>query len=296
MADEVFADGTVLPGILCSECGYDLRGLQQTGCCPECGRSVMRTFISLHARRQEMGVPLEDSGVAWLTQASEGVLLTLISTGLTLLLIVLPDGLFERHTFGRQCMLGLVCTSWVLGLYGCWKMARRAKHPQTSRNVIRLLIFLYFCTPYLFGWIDSVYSNALSVPLFVLCAINGLIIPSVMLSIWSKWFRRAGYFNRAWLLELFLAIAPFNMLFQLGLNSSSSYDQSSLRYLMELPLPMLGCPSLFHELRRFVNYPSAWPWLAVPLTLAAVYVLVSIKIYKVLLRARSRATEIPRTL
>jgi len=204
MIDRYLIDGVIREGVSCGNCRYDLRGQRRYGRCPECGRGVDDTLRAL----DEAYRPL--LGHAWLTQVWEGSVLLLIGTGMLAVLAVVPEAMFAWRSVERVIMLGWICTAWVLGWYGGWKLASREQDgplPPRMALVVRGLLALYLLAPMIMG-LENYFeprSSAVTVAEIV-CGISGGFAGVPMLWLWSNWFWRSGRKIAGRLLEVLAAL------------------------------------------------------------------------------------------
>jgi len=270
MIEPYLIDNLVRPEVCCSRCGYDLRGQSAEGLCPECGQTVAATFAFHDLQRSLRGVPLEQADPKWLTQIFEGSMLTLIAAGLVAVIALCPDSWFAWRTTPRAYMLGMACTAWVLSNYGCWKMAAREPVAGNRKRmhkglVVRVLLLAYLIVPFWVGWsrmgpndetlnewvVIVMYLAAMLVPL--------LLVPILLLLIWSHWIRRRGYSTLAILVSILAGIAPFHLLWQIAIMESLDADASSIRFMLGLPLLLLGTPAFAREgLFEIGNGRAVW--------------------------------------
>ena len=115
----------------CVGCGYNLRGLDPSGRCPECGMSLHISIVRHRKRRR----PPPPPDPAWARQVAEGAVLSLVAFALVVALCLAPQWMFVMpytlapagKTPGRATLLCIGATAWVLAWYSAWKVTRRPR-------------------------------------------------------------------------------------------------------------------------------------------------------------------------
>lgn len=130
--------GAIDQNLRCHHCGYNLRGLQESGRCPECGRAVGESLAD---------GPLREADPAWLRAVAEVV-------GFTALLLHaawLAGRVPHVPTAARARRLAVACPASyaamsVLGLIGSWALRADAAPGVTATLAVlvglALLAFL----------------------------------------------------------------------------------------------------------------------------------------------------------
>jgi hypothetical protein len=106
------AQGTVAGDLACRRCGYNLRGLNHAGRCPECGTPV---GLSCH------GDLLRFADPAWLAKLARGASFVLWGV-LVALLAGGVGGLASYVTRSRSLAALIAFVGGLVGLYGAWLM------------------------------------------------------------------------------------------------------------------------------------------------------------------------------
>lgn len=152
---------TVGDGILCAQCGYELRGLPQSGDCPECGFAIAQSM-----QRRQTGL-LEHSGAEYLASLHKGVFLILASIIAMILVAISSVGVGliaglsaagggggggALTSMGFQIGMGIVNALLGLALaYGWWLFS--APDPslvsgdtgEKPRRIVRAMVIVNVC-------------------------------------------------------------------------------------------------------------------------------------------------------
>lgn len=134
-APRLDAQGHLCENLACVACGYNLRGLEPQGGCPECGESIARTLAS---------PSLVNSDPRWLARVETGLWLLLgaVVLGATSRLLVLSVDLY-RHAGSAVVVLGAIhATGLLVALAGCWlvTMPEQPARFQEDRRLGRRLL------------------------------------------------------------------------------------------------------------------------------------------------------------
>src|SRR5947207_5733226 len=92
--------------IPCERCGYDLRGLDPAGNCPECGEEVGASLRRWeHAQRNTPDILECDP--RWIRSVAEGAAIAVLAFAIAVALAFAPDWAFEWRSPQRRWTLGV---------------------------------------------------------------------------------------------------------------------------------------------------------------------------------------------
>jgi hypothetical protein len=287
MIDRYLIDGVVREGVSCGQCRYDLRGQSRYGRCPECGRAVDATLRALDESYQPL------LGHAWLTQVWEGSVLLLIATAMLLVLAVVPEAMYARRSIERVIMLGWICTAWVLGWYGGWKMASReqdANGTLRGNMILRIFLGLYLLLPFVSGLgarNDNAEGHWIVFPLLIVSMVGGAFAGCLLLWRWSDWLTRSGKTVKARVLRGLAVLAPIHFVYLIAMMATLGGDLSSMKLIMSCPIAPIGTAEFARDwLATVLEYPYALPWLGPPVVMSAAVIGMNVVVTRVLHRAR----------
>jgi hypothetical protein len=122
------ATGRLVIDVDCLGCGYNLRGLQRTDACPECGQAVARAVAPERLRF---------ANPDWLARVLRGVDWLLLAVFVEVVVVVahytlgLVSYLFEAGQIPEPVLVAMLLTPYGLGAYACWLLTTREwPHPQ----------------------------------------------------------------------------------------------------------------------------------------------------------------------
>ena len=280
---------TVAADVACDRCGYNLRSLEESGRCPECGLDLAVSMASERLRRARGGAP----DLVWARQVREGTWLAVAAFVLVLFSALAPEAWHRlpyrnaplSETPGRIIFLSLACAAWVLAWASTWKLTAEEKFSgfHTGRGVVaavaRWLATAYLLLPFLWAWATWRYHPGrqwLPVPyawpeLFLqLCGWLGSFF--LLLRVAQLFGRQKWRVSRAeaWLLALAVPA--------LALWASDAMDNgpSSLTAMWDLPVYPFGAVVAHHAIRDSFAYDYSsllvlewdgllvWPHLVLP--------------------------------
>jgi hypothetical protein len=180
---------TIFHDIPCINCGYNLRGLDAEGHCPECGQEIAQSVRWW--KLQERDAPaLLTSNPRWVREISEGLLVALMVFLLAAALALAPGWTFEWKSPQRGVALGVACTAWILSCWAAWKLGRRepvdAPTGERSRRLLRFGALAYVVGPFIAGLAPRYNATWQWVLPSLICLVGGLIAG-------GAWFVYAGH-------------------------------------------------------------------------------------------------------
>lgn len=133
----------------CSQCQYDLRGLNEDGRCPECGQHIWTSNFAHQRRLNARWTPLELDSRRALLSLRDGVIYLLMPV---IGFIAMPlTWLFVRREQWRlTLLLALLCSNWVSCCVAGWKLSALTRESQARvilRWLIRVLALLALMAP-----------------------------------------------------------------------------------------------------------------------------------------------------
>ena len=238
----------------CVGCGYNLRGLDSSVRCPECGLSLHISIVRHRNRRR----PPPPPDPAWARQVVEGAVLSLIAFALVVTLCLAPQSMFvipyrlapAAKTPGRATLLCVGAAAWVLAWYAAWKLTRRPPVGEVIRlrrrvRLARWPLTLYLLCPFVipaFG--ESVTGPAaLSVLVLFLCGVVGVaMLTGTIAGLFSRIGRGWAASEAATLAVVNAGAAVFLFLLPFGHGGISSLD-----LMLDLPVHPYGMPRALRE-------------------------------------------------
>jgi hypothetical protein len=110
----------------CNQCGYILRGLDLDGRCPECGKPIAQAALELlESRIDDDASARRALGTTQLRQIVRGGIYLLTAGAITVIVGLLPQGLFRYRTMSRTILFCMVCVAAGFSLAGMWSFAGR---------------------------------------------------------------------------------------------------------------------------------------------------------------------------
>jgi hypothetical protein len=183
-------DPLVSPGVVCVHCGYDLRGLDARGRCPECGQEIAPSVRWWELQRREAR-PLSASDRRWVRWVSEGALIAVVAFALAAALAFAPPWAFEWKSPQRRWSLGVACTAWVFSCWAAWRLSEREPTATPaaagSRWLLRWCTVAYLAGPFIAEFAPQYNAGAGWAFLIFGSLIAGLIAT-------GAWFAYAGHF------------------------------------------------------------------------------------------------------
>jgi hypothetical protein len=173
----------------CLRCGYNLRGLDPQGQCPECGHLVHVSVLAWEEQQRRLPSILE-SDPRWIRTVAEGLLVAVIVFVLMAALAYAPSFMSAWKTTPRKWTLGIACTMWVLSWAAAWKLSARERQDESSntrvRRALRIAATMYLAVPFIAGL--GPHYNAgweIVVPL-LMCTLAGFVAT-------GAWFIQIGW-------------------------------------------------------------------------------------------------------
>ena len=253
----------VAEDVPCVGCGYNLRGLEASGRCPECGMSLHISIVRHRNRRR----PPPPPDPAWARQVVEGAVLSLIALALVVAISVAPQWMFvipNRHapagkTPGRATLLCMGAAAWVLAWYGAWKLTRRPPVGDVIelRRRVRLArwpLTLYLLCPFIIPAFGERLTGpaALSVLVLFLCGVVGVaMLTGTVAGLFSRIGRGWAASEAATLAVVNAGAAVFLFLLPFGHGGISSLD-----LMLDLPVHPYGMPRALREAVRHLARPG----------------------------------------
>jgi hypothetical protein len=170
--DLVDSAGTLLQDVKCRRCGYNLRGLNHAGRCPECGTPA---GLSCH------GDLLRFADPAWVEKLARGA--RLIVWGVLISIIVSIAGVLLVTVSGMSALAPVVAIlGSIVGLYGAWLLTEPdpsgigEDRYVTDRKIVRFALAVGLASQVLqFGQRASVAIPSLFVLVAALAGLAGLV-------------------------------------------------------------------------------------------------------------------------
>jgi hypothetical protein len=119
-----------LADVVCARCGYDLRGLEREGRCPECGCEIQTSWRRVEALQAQGLLPLELSSRKWLKWMALGCACLIVAAGGTL-----GNAVFTAlgpHSQWIDLIAGLL--QMVFMFAGLWMLGSREPATPTRLN------------------------------------------------------------------------------------------------------------------------------------------------------------------
>ena len=238
----------------CVGCGYNLRGLDSSVRCPECGMSLHISIVRHRNRRR----PPPPPDPAWARQVVEGAVVSLIAFVLVVTLCLAPQWMFVRplrfapagQTPGRATLLCVGATAWVLAWYSAWKLTRRPPLGAVAElhrrgRMARWLLTLYLVCPFILPAFGETMSGPAALTVLVLF-LFGVVGVAMLTGTVAGLFRRVG---RGWAASEAATLAVLNaganvfaFLLPFGHGGISSLD-----LMLDLPVNPYGMPRALRD-------------------------------------------------
>jgi hypothetical protein len=185
----------------CAGCGYNLRGLEPAGRCPECGNPAA-VSVSRHRDRR-----LRPPDPRWAREVVGGAVASLVSFGLLAVLCLVPNG-WTVTPYARLPVaktperIGLLCVcllAWVAAWYSAWALTRRPPAGERMRRLTRLglarwPLTLYGLVPFLIPltWNGLDPAAAALLLVMLLCGVIGgvallLTVAALLRRVGRRW-------------------------------------------------------------------------------------------------------------
>ena len=240
----------------CLGCGYNLRALQVSGACPECGATIEPSYQEILRRHAPPQDPLWEANTAWLGALFEGAVVILVAFALLLCVSFAPDKLFAWKTRGRVVMLSIVCVASALELFGVWKLCapEPGKPTRGSRRTLRVVILLQLLGLFLVHPLSTQHPQGLNLTLAIAipCIISCIFAPALLYVRVARLAMRAnrrplGYVAR--MLAVLTSILAFGILLP-----EFDAPEDSLYLIMRWPsIPFGSRETLIHSLRQILH-------------------------------------------
>lgn len=236
---------TIDVDIPCSQCEYNLRGLEAGGRCPECGGAIGRSLIRAIDRTGELD-PLRRADLKWLRCTVRGLYLLVLGSAIWTACVFLPE-LDVRPRWVRPVALGVCCTTWVFTWLGMMRISaiepklQRIQGERAWRWVLRIAGTGYFLYPFL-EWGEP-YADTWGRRLDLY---PGFVVPAAMLAAISlhQTFRLIAIRlpSRMLPVQFYLLSISCGCM---GLAIPwSRYSMGPFEFMLQFPSPALGLPML----------------------------------------------------
>ena len=241
----------------CVGCGYNLRGLDSSVRCPECGLSLHISIVRHRNRRR----PPPPPDPWWARQVVEGAVLSLIAFVLVAALCVAPQWMFVMplrftpagKTPGRVILLCVGAAAWVVAWYSAWKLTRRPPVGEVIelRRRVRLArwpLTVYLVCPFIIPAFGESVSGpaALSLLVLFLCGVVGVaMLTGTVAGLFSRIGRGWAASEAATLAVLNAGANVFAFLLPFGHGGISALD-----LMLDLPVHPFGMPRALREAVR----------------------------------------------
>jgi uncharacterized protein (DUF486 family) len=156
-------DGRIGQDLACVCCGYNLRGLDPAGHCPECGAAISRSLQGDYLQFADpRWLARLHRGAIWIQWAAITPILVILAACVTEgLLVRLEANIFSAHTNYELANAVLqqipVFAASIIGLIGCWKMTTAEPDRQDSTQSIRTSrTTRLIITSMFFAWLGSI--------------------------------------------------------------------------------------------------------------------------------------------
>jgi hypothetical protein len=144
----------ILADVPCLRCHYNLRGVDPSGQCPECGHLNHVSLLAWEEDRRARP-PIRESDPRWIRAVAEGMRLAAIVFVLMVALAFAPAFMYEWKTTPRKWTLGVACAMWVLAWAAAWKLSNPEPHEEPrgrrTRRVLRVTATMYLAFPFIWG-------------------------------------------------------------------------------------------------------------------------------------------------
>lgn len=274
----------------CDGCRYNLRGLEPSGRCPECGLDIASSLAAdARRRRRLLGSPPLPPSPWFAREVVEGAGASLCALVLACLPGLAPHAWLELHTPSRAVMMFLLAAAWGLTLLSVWKLTRTdvpaGEEPGFGRWIARCIAVGWLSGAFYFGVVAMNLPKSgppiESWPLYG-SALCGDAVAALFLLRVGRLFGRAGRRGPMFLAYL---LAALTLVATLAIQSGRGYGPSSFDLLTQAPLP----PYVSAELLAYVPHAIAERDVDGALLLAAVGVV------NAALLARLIVAYLPRT-
>jgi hypothetical protein len=276
---------TLEQDIPCMECGYNLRGLDSSGRCPECGKSAAASVH--HWMEQTPDPPLIESGAAWIRGVAEGLCLALLSFTLMIALACAPDWAFASKSPQRQWTLGTAIVAWVLSSLAAWKVAApdRAGHcvVDGTRRTLRIAPVFYLLSLVFLGLMPRENRRFVEMLGVMSMVVSGIAAACTWFAYLSRLAARAG--ARMIAAAALVLVVANALVFLASLLPELDGSPDSVTGMFKLHFIPFGSIELLRELRLSIQQGMVPHWL---LLLGAVVPILSAAItFRLLCRLRA---------
>lgn len=169
--------------IPCTSCGYNLRGLNTNGNCPECGAGAIGSAQRFWLNQRLPGLAGADP--RWLAEMRWGTALVLLGFAIMLFVAGSTDRRWAPFHLSMRQLLYIACTGWTLAYWGAWKLTARWRDPLRPDQkpgfrwlgalpVLAVLtpgwMFLDYAVRRKFGWEPEIISTFMALVGLLACA------------------------------------------------------------------------------------------------------------------------------
>jgi hypothetical protein len=244
--------------LLCTRCEYNLRDLELTGNCPECGDTIRGSYERMLARNASLPDPLSQADSSWLKQVREGVLWLLVAYLVIVLIGLVPGAMFAWKTKKRAAVLGIVCARWVLECFGVWKIAtpeHRGEKQSFARQILRFGAVSLLVTVLPWWTRDQPLQSILM--FFAVFGLLGIVATPCLYLVLARLARRAGCRG---LRIAMLVLLPIMALWSLNvLLPELDAPEDSLHYLFTVPsIPYASVGQATDGFRQSMSGSIGW--------------------------------------
>ena len=259
--------------IACIRCGYNLRGLDPDGLCPECSHMVRLSIELWEQDRRDASLVRSDP--RWIRNLAEGAILALIAFALIMLLALAPDWAYAWKSPQRDCTLGVACSAWVLMWGAAWKLGIRSSDAVSREGEpvhLRISATVYLSLPFLRELLPP---NAFLLVVLVFGIIAGGVVSGTLLWRVSELAAAGSAKVLSGEAQVLAVLNVFALIFFV-LMPSFDREANSLAALMVTVFPAYGVPVVLREAASAAAAGRLlywrWPyWLLLVLSALAVW-------------------------